>query len=224
MKFDNTKIMLIVIVSIVLLSLLSYYINDNYHKNKNLELINKTYGRDSFITVNGNLHGDKYNLTYGEMTHEGMKNIIKYCKNKNISHNTFIDLGCGNGRTLAYAINYGFNNAKGVEIVEKRYNYAVNAREKLNQEIKQKITLDNKDIFDLVPGYIPKNSVIFISNLLFPSETNNELIKHLSHIAPADVYIILSTLPGNMYDFKLLEQIDVPMSWNKYSTCHVLSR
>jgi hypothetical protein len=40
-----------------------------------------------------------------------MQNISKYMELKDWNKNTFIDLGSGNGRTLAYAILNGFKEA-----------------------------------------------------------------------------------------------------------------
>ena len=125
--------------------------------------VDKIFDSDSFITVPNNI----YNLTYGEMTWEGMENISKYMELKDWSKNTFIDLGSGNGRTLAYALLNGFKEAKGTEIVEARHNYAMNMRKKLDGYMKDKIKLSNKDIFQLNPSYFPPGSVVFISNLLF---------------------------------------------------------
>ena len=51
-----------------------------------------------------------------------MKEIVKYLESKKINPNTqtFIDLGCGNGKTLVYAIIHGFKQANGTEIVENK--------------------------------------------------------------------------------------------------------
>jgi SAM-dependent methyltransferase len=212
------KIIIIIIISLIVYRLICRYIGCD---TENLKNIDKLYV-NSFITVDNKLYGDKYNLTYGEMTWKGMTNIVNYCKNKNIPINTFIDIGCGNGRTLAYASISGFKQAKGVEIVKQRYDYAVNTLQKLDPSIKSKISIENKDMFNLNKDFIPKDSVIFISNLLFPPKTTTELIKHLSNIAPASTYVILSKLPNDKVDYKLIEQIDVPMSWDRYSRCYVI--
>jgi SAM-dependent methyltransferase len=153
-----------------------------------------------------------------------MKNISNYCIDNGIPRNTFIDLGCGNGKTLAYAVCGGFKDAKGSEIVQARYDYAMKAREKMDNYMKDKIKLSKNDIFDLKPDYFPSDSVIFISNLMFPEPTNQELIKHLSKITPASVIIILSKLPSDLYQFKLIEQLNVPMTWNSDSKCYVIKK
>jgi hypothetical protein len=221
---DKNNITILYILSLmIIMSFVGHYFNifNDINRIKKIETL---YGAESFITVKNNELGDKYNLTYGELTWSGMKNISKYCIDNDIPRKTFIDLGCGNGKTLAYAINSGFKDAKGSEIVQARYVYAMKARDKLDQYMKDKIQLSKKDIFKLKPEYFPKDSVIFISNLMFPEPTNQEMIKHLSKVTPANVIIIISKLPSNLYQFKLIEQINVPMSWNPESTCYVLKK
>jgi hypothetical protein len=220
-KNNDTNTIIYIFGLLVTLSFIGYYFNIIIDINR-IKKIETIYNLESFITVNNNELGDRYNLTYGELTWAGMKNISSYCENKGIDKKTFIDLGCGNGKTLAYAINSGFKDARGAEIVQARYDYAMKAREKLDNYMKDKISLSKKDIFELKPEYFPPESVIFISNLMFPEPTNQEMIKHLSKTTPAKTIIILSKLPSNLYDFKLIEQIGVPMSWNPDSKCYIL--
>jgi len=60
-------------------------------KNKiNRSKVDKFFDSDSFITVSNNNYKN-YNLTYGEMTWEGMENLSKYMELKDWSKNTFID-------------------------------------------------------------------------------------------------------------------------------------
>ena len=185
--------------------------------------VDKIYDSDSFITVPNNTYKN-YNLTYGEITWEGMENISKYMELKDWSKNTFIDLGSGNGRTLAYAILNGFKEAKGTEIVRTRHEYAMNMRKKLDSYMKDKIKLSNKDLFKLDPSYFPTGSVIFISNKVFPKKTNQKLINFLSKNTPSDVIIILSSIPDDLGKFQLIEKIELPMSWSINSKCAVLKK
>jgi predicted nicotinamide N-methyase len=214
---SKNKYYLIIIFVVIIIFTIWYY-NDNI-----INKIDKIYS-ESFITVDNTSMGPDYNLTYGEIMNSGVQNISKYLDNNSINKNTFIDLGSGSGRSLAYAIANGFKNAKGVEIVDKRYNYAINTKEKLPNEIKNKMQIDKKDMFQINKDYIPKNSIIFVSNLVFPEKTNQKLIKHLSEIAPNDTILILSKVPNNLYKFKLIEKIRVPMSWQKDSESFVLSK
>lgn len=82
--------------------------------------IEAVYSGDSFIAVDNASKGPMYNLTYGEITEEGIRSIMGYLKETRAPISTFIDLGCGNGRSLVYAIKSGFSKAKGAEIVDER--------------------------------------------------------------------------------------------------------
>ena len=125
---------------------------------------------------------------------------------------------------MVYAILNGFKEAKGTELVKARHDYAMNMRKQLDSYMKDKIKLSNKDMFKLDPSYFPTGSVIFISNLVFPKETTQKLINFLSENTPSDVIIILSSVPNNLGKFKLIEKLDLPMSWSTNSTCYVLSK
>lgn len=170
--------------------------------------------------------GENNNLTCGEINRTSIKSISMYCIDRGIPIENFIDLRCGNGETLVYAIQNGFANAKGTEIVQDKYNNAMNVREKLDSYMKDKIKLSNNNIFELKPDYFPPDSVIFINNSTFSESTNHELIKHLSKVTPSGIIIILSKIPNNLYKFKLIEQLDVPINSNlkSNSNYHVIRK
>jgi hypothetical protein len=221
---DNNHLIVLIFIVLLLLSLCADYMTKFFFKNK-LKYIEEIFGPEGFITVDNKMKGEKYNLTYGELTGEGMNKIVKFLESKNIkpSNSTFIDLGCGNGKTLAYATVYGFKQARGAEIVEARYEYAEKKRALLEERMRERITISKSDIFNLPKNYFPSNSVIFVSNLLFPEPTNQELINYLSANTPADSIIIVSKVPPNLYKLKLIEKIHVPMSWASNSECYILS-
>jgi hypothetical protein len=219
-EFKNKKL---IIFGFIIILLIGYLFTSNNKVKVDKLKVDNIFNTNSFITVPSNTYGN-YNLTYGEITWEGMENISKYMELKDWSKNTFIDLGSGNGKTLAYALLNGFKEAKGTEIVKKRHDYAVNMRKKLDSYMKDKIKLSNKDMFKLDPSYFPPGSVIFISNLVFPKETNQKLLQFLSKNTPSDVIIILSSIPDDLGEFKLIEKIELPMSWSKNSKCAILRK
>ena len=181
--------------------------------------IDKIFGlKEHYISVNNSMLGEKYNLGYGEMVSDAMNNIVKFLKEIKHPLNTYIDLGCGNGRTLAYAISYGFKNAKGIEIVEERYQQALKLLEKTKLN---KIKVENNDIFNLDKSYFSDNSVIYISNLLFPKETTQKIIKMLDANVK-NCIIILTTIPDNLFNFNLIDKISTPQSWSVDSMCYIL--
>jgi len=119
---------------------------------------------------------------------------------------TFIDLGSGDGKALTYAIANGFKKAKGVEIVEERHNMAVNTINKLD-DIKDDITLHKGDIFELDPSFFKDKSAIFVSNLLFPPNTRQQLVKFLSDNTTDDTILFVSRIPHMLIYYKLLQLV-----------------
>ena len=114
----------------------------------------------------------------------------------------------------------GIKNIKGVELVKERYNFAKKSLKKL----KNNIVLLNSDLFDLPESFFSDNELIFISNLLFPIETNQKMIEFLNNNVNSDTYIALTKIPENLYDFELLDHIETPMSWCSISKCYILKK
>jgi SAM-dependent methyltransferase len=189
-----------------------------------LTKINRVFGtnKESFIKVDNNMLGEEYNLGYGEITNHSFKNIKNFLK-KVGKYDIFIDLGCGSGRSLALALNNGFKYAKGVEIVEERYNYAVKSLKKITN-IKNKYEIICSDIFNLKKSFFGSECVIFISNLLFPKETTHKIIKFLNDNVKKDTIIFLTVIPSELYDFQIVDRIETPMSWSSDSKCYVLKK
>ena len=61
---------------------LSLFVNNIINPDKEIPQvdIDKIYNHGSFITVNNQSKGEQYNLTYGEITEDGVMNIIKNLK------------------------------------------------------------------------------------------------------------------------------------------------
>jgi len=229
----NQKIILIIIIIIVII----YFVVKNCYKKENftpipklsydkelLEKVNNIYNGNSFITVENYSYGQDYNLTYGELTFEGMQNIYNYLTSNKLANETFIDLGSGNGRTLFYSILAGFNNSKGVEIVDKRYNFSIEALDKLKPEFGNRIEIKHSDLFKINSDFFPPKTAIFVSNLLFNADINDKLFKFLSDNTQDDSVLFVSKLPNNTFKYKLIEKLKVPMSWQKESECYVLKK
>ena len=216
--------LLLIILIIIYCSHICINVYTTKKMNEKFEKIENVYKNNPFINVPHDGMGEQYSLTYGELTNDGVK-TIKNCleKYKNPNDMTFIDLGSGDGKALTYAIANGFKKAKGVEIVEERHNVAVDTINKLD-DIKDDITLHKGDIFKLDPSFFKDKSAIFVSNLLFPPNTRQQLIKFLSDNTTDDTILFVSRIPDNLHKFKLIEELKVPMSWNNESRCYVLKK
>jgi len=188
--------------------------------NLTISQVEKDYPQSSFISV-GDKYKQKYNneycFLYGELTFDGMQSLFNKAKELNLPTNMLIDLGCGNGRALFYAILAGFDNAKGVELAEERIEYGKNVLKDKDDDTKNRINIELKDIFELDKSYFGGCKVIYISNLVFPENTNQKLFDFLKDKIEKGTVIFSSSTPANMSGYTFLGSIRAPMSWEKQS-------
>jgi len=207
--------MLIVIISIVLVIVVIVILYNMYMKNKGLDVDKMYKGLTGFT---GSRH-EKYNVTYGEITDKAMKSIVNHLDLNNIDKNIFIDLGCGIGKSLVYAINNGFNKSIGIELMKERYNIGNSVLKDIpNIEYYQGDLFE----FDRLKELQDFQSVIFVSNLLFSEELNNKLFSYLAHIMKKGTIIIVSKIPIEQPNNIGLDGIiTTPMTWSNYSKCYI---
>lgn len=221
MLFYNILFLLLVIVIVIIIIFVL--------KNKNISIdeIDKIYKKNSGYILNlskNENNGNNYPLTYGEITYDALKNI----KNKFSTKDTFIDLGCGTGRSLVYALITGFNNAKGIEFVETR----VQSGKKSISEIQQKklqinlnnLKIEQGDLFSLDNSYFPDNSIVFISNLMFSDDLNNKIMDFFdTKISSKNIVLIISKKINKTSKTFVLDEnlLSTPMSWDVNSKCYV---
>ena len=127
-----------------------------------------------FYESNGG--GLKYNFTYGELTKEGLIDLLK---NYDTNEKIFFDLGSGKGNVLIYA-SEEFNNLKniiGIELDQNRHNEACKNIKNHNKE--NKIMVINDDILSDKYNYGDAD-FIYISNLCFPEDVNEAISKKLN--------------------------------------------
>jgi SAM-dependent methyltransferase len=193
---------------------------------KKINEINKVFDKSTFISLDSKAKGPEYSLTYGEITSDAIQSIVDYIKTQDLLYTTFIDLGCGSGRSLAMAINNGFLHAKGVEIAEERYECAVKSCEKLSLKLKNSINIVQNDLFELESEFFPEddNYVIFVSNLCYPVATNERLFEFLSKQTKPGTLLCVSRTPKKYGDFEFITKIKTPMTWNKNAECYVFRR
>ena len=128
------------------------------------------------INYDFNGGGLKYNFTYGELTKEGLIDLLK---NYDTNGKTFYDLGSGKGNVLIYA-SEEFKNLKniiGIELDQDRHIEACKNIKKNKKE--DKITVLNDDILSNKFNY-GEADFIYISNLCFPEDVNQALSKKLN--------------------------------------------
>jgi hypothetical protein len=212
---------IIITILIVWLIVCVYYLFTKNDKEHFIDIDNIYKDLSGFT---GSSH-EKYNVTYGEITIDGIDNIVTYLKENNIERNIFIDLGCGIGKSLVMAKMKGYDKAIGVELIKERYDIARVAYDKLDSEYKKNIEIYNNDLFEeerIKKLNINKPVTVFVSNLLFDIDMNIKLFEHLSNILPNNSIIIVSKQPNKLPEnIKEIGNIKVPMTWTKDSNCYI---
>jgi hypothetical protein len=207
-------------IVILIIIVISIFLLRNEHENfSNIDIINEVFS-ESFMSVKADKEKYDNNITYGEISNEGIEILSNLTQNKNL----FIDLGCGTGRSLAYAIFNGFNKAKGVELVLERVEYAKKQIELLPSHIKDNIEIKQDDILKLNKDYFLGANVIWISNLLFPVKINDKIFKLLSDNIEKNTIVVVSYMLIKTYDLKFIKEIIVPMSWDKNSVVKIFMK
>ena len=195
---------------------------------KNENILNICHMMDDIFLNNYEIINCNININ---ITTKNLQNIYTQLiniKKEFPTKKTFIDLGCGNGRALIYALIAGFENSKGIEFVEERVTNGNTALNKIKDK-KININLNNVfikhgDLFDLDNSFFPENSIIFISNLLYSKELNDKMIDFFNNkISVKNIVLIISkkldTVPN---EFTLMDKLlEIPMSWDKNAKGYV---
>lgn len=177
--------------------------------------------RYSGFTLESRMLSSNYATGYGEITGKAMIEIENLATE--FQMDTFYDIGCGTGKALLLAVLVGFKKAVGIEIVPERYNIAIKMMNMLPFNMRQKLDVRLGDYNKLVMNE-NKPVLIFVSNLLWSADSNDDLFKYLFK-APIGSLIVISTVPDRTpQGFKRLKSIKTPMSWYHRSECHVIFR
>ena len=154
--------------------------------------------------ISENLDKSNKSFTYGEVSHEGLSNILK---RYNIDNYTMLDIGSGCGKIVIY-ISTKFNiNVDGIEIDINRYYKSQNLLELFNLFDKVQFFNDNfKNI------YFGKYDIIYCCNLVFEKEDNNILYQKIRNEF-SGIFILFE------YDHTLIPfyhcKEKIKTSWNK---------
>lgn len=164
---------------------------------------------------------EKYATTYGEMDYPAIELFSK--KYNNMDY--FIDFGSGRGK-LPLFMATSVKKSIGIELVSERHQCAVelkNQLEKFYPEITSKVSLIEGDMFEyLAITTFDKPAIIWISNLCFPESITKDLFNAISIKFKAGTIIGCSKFPNDIpTNITKIEEMTVPMSWNKNSTIHI---
>lgn len=188
--------------------------------------IDKLYETKNFVKLSGNtidlFNKTKSANTYGELTQEGMINLINELIDKNIIKNindlVYYDLGSGYGKTVINAVvNINFKRAVGIELAIERVKIAQNALNKLNDHFKKRIQLIHGNILE---KDISDADVIFISNLCFSKEINDKLANKIANECKKGV-IIMSSKQLTHNKLRNVLNTTTKMTWSQNSSIHI---
>jgi SAM-dependent methyltransferase len=210
----------IIICLIIIILLLLFFIQNNKENFINTDEINNLFSNGFIAVEKDEKKYNNNNITYGEISNEGIKILSDLTEKKNL----FIDLGCGSGRSLAYALNNNFNKAKGVELVLERVEYGKEHIKLLPSNIKDNIEIIHNDILKLTKDYFTGANIIYISNLMYPNEINNDIFKLLSKNIDKNTLVAVSKIPTDLHDLILIKEIIVPMSWDNKSILYIFKK
>lgn len=163
---------------------------------------------------------NKKQVTYGEITGDGIQALAKIAKAHELT--TFVDMGCGVGRSLILARLCGFKECVGVELVEDRYKQATDAFRKLPPDIQSDIKIVQGDMmtFNLSRAH---PIFVFASNLLWGKELTQRFLNKVRNECPGGSVVALSVYEESHTEggFQLMSKTKVPMSWESNSYVNI---
>jgi hypothetical protein len=167
-----------------------------------------------------NVDDDLFVNTYGEVTYEGYKNIMKgiKCKNK-----VFCDLGSGIGKLVVYnGFGKNLKQSIGIELNSNRHKIAQQTLKNIRNNIKGgkrknikfiNDTLFNKNYFNY--------DIYFISNLCFNEKMNKKLAKYFKkYNTTKGATVFCSKKLPMRKNVRKVELINCPMTWDSSSTVY----
>jgi|TARA_B110000305_G_C19195076_1_gene518432 SAM-dependent methyltransferase len=154
-----------------------------------------------------------YAITYGELTLDGLKDIMKKVDDK--KDKVFVDLGSGNGNIVINAIKEypQLYMSIGVELSKSRHDVAMDNYMKENVNIREKVKFLNQDILDDGFDYSDFD-IIYISNLCFPDDVNIKLSKKIKKECNPSTHIFCSK---QLHDIDKIESFPVCQTWTNNS-------
>ena len=157
--------------------------------------------------------------TYGEITYEGAQKLIE--KFKLTKKDVFYDLGCGVGKfVIQIYLETPVKKSVGIELSKTRIEKATQALEQLKKDklLKKGRKLEFKEQ-NILDAHLKDATAIFISSLCFSDELLEKVTKKLAKLKPG-LRVATSRKLSDNPAFKLIETLQVPMSWSSSSTTY----
>lgn len=186
------------------------------------------YFTDTFHNARTTKDYTGHQITYGELTKEGLENIRQQLKKHNISYNNFIDIGCGKGRAvLSMSGLEHIKKSVGVELVTERVNHANDVINKLKDKyehfLKSAIIIEGDFTKQNYSKIFNNDDKIFIwiSNLCFSEDVNARILAKIQQEFGNRFVICCSKeLPHNN-KLKNISVVPVKMTWDANSKVYI---
>ena len=159
---------------------------------------------------------------YGYLTPQGFQEILQSYIQHSTHHKDpkiFYDIGSGLGmpNVLAAFLIPKLHESYGIELSKARFDIAQNVRNKLPASLRDKITFINTDM--LTHKHYRHADMIWISNLCFPEQISEQLIRVLNTQLRPHTQIFCSK-PLLTLNHSFHENFTVEQSWSKHSNVH----
>ena len=157
--------------------------------------------------------------TYGEITYEGAQKLIE--KFKLTKKDVFYDLGCGVGKFVVQVyLDTPVKKSAGIELSTTRVDKAKQAFDQIKKDGRlqkgRKLEFKEQNILD---ARLKDATALFISSLCFSDELLEQVTKKLACLKPG-LRIATSRKLSDNPAFKLIETLQIPMSWSEQSTTY----
>jgi hypothetical protein len=175
-----------------------------------------------------NAYDSKYNITYGEMTIDGVKQFGKILDRIRPLHHypptqrAFYDLGSGIGKVVTIMASiFPTLHSKGIELVTERYHIATKAQQRIKDaSIQKRIHFTNGSFLEQP---LSDAAWIFISNLCFSDDINRQISDKLGEeLLPHS--LVICSRPLYHASLHLLQTVTIPMTWNDKHVVHVYEK
>ena len=189
--------------------------------------IKRIYGGMTGYMNDTSAYDSKFALTYGEVTLDGVKQLAHIFQRHPIatypvSRRVFYDLGSGIGKNVIMMASLVPSIiSKGVELVNERHNMAMTAYRNIKeQSVRSRVEFIHGSILD---RSLSDAAWIYISNLCFSSEINDQLSEKLGRELQVRALIVCSK-PLNHPSLRLIGQTKLSQTWSSESEAYVYEK
>ncbi|MFC1755736.1 methyltransferase domain-containing protein [Thermoproteota archaeon] len=150
------------------------------------------------------LEKESSGLTYGELMYASLRRAMKYVT---INENSiFLDLGCGKGK-LVFFVRQCYNIPSiGIDIIPT---FIKTAQHRVTNKKYKAIRFIEQDFLE---HKLPPATIVLVSATCMNDHDIQTLKQHFNALDPG-AYVLSTSSPIEMPDFKLIKELMVPFTW-----------